>query len=48
MVAYQGAGFDGWQRQPGRRTVQGVLEEHLSVVLEETVTVVGPPRMPRA
>ena len=37
VVAYDGAGFDGWQRQPGRRTVQGVMEAHLSAVLDEPV-----------
>jgi len=41
VLAYDGAGFDGWQRQPGRRTVQGVLEETLSTVLEEEVKVSG-------
>lgn len=30
MLHYDGAGFAGWQRQPGERTVQGVLEESLS------------------
>ncbi|MER6794463.1 tRNA pseudouridine synthase A, partial [Amycolatopsis mediterranei] len=28
-VSYDGTGFSGWARQPGRRTVQGVLEEAL-------------------
>jgi tRNA pseudouridine38-40 synthase len=41
VVAYDGAGFHGWQRQPGRRTVQGVLEEHLSAVMQEPVTLRG-------
>lgn len=30
-VAYQGTDFAGWSRQPGQRTVQGVLEEAISV-----------------
>jgi len=41
VVAYDGAGFHGWQRQPGRRTVQGVMEDHLGAVLKESVTVTG-------
>jgi tRNA pseudouridine38-40 synthase len=32
-LAYDGTGFSGWAVQPGRRTVQGVLEEALSRVL---------------
>ena len=41
VVAYDGAGFHGWQRQPARRTVQGVMEAHLGTVLKEPVTVTG-------
>ena len=29
-IAYDGSCFSGWQRQPDKRTVQGVLEEVLS------------------
>lgn len=32
-VAYDGADFSGWAAQPGRRTVQGVLETALATVL---------------
>ncbi|MFJ6214383.1 tRNA pseudouridine(38-40) synthase TruA [Streptomyces sp. NPDC092296] len=32
-LAYDGAAFSGWARQPGRRTVQGELEEALRTVL---------------
>ena len=31
-LAYDGAGFAGWARQPGLRTVQGVLEEALATI----------------
>lgn len=42
-VAYDGGGFSGWAVQPGRRTVQGVLEEALARVLRVPVglTVAG-------
>ena len=32
-LAYDGTGFRGWASQPGLRTVQGVLEEHIGQVL---------------
>ncbi len=31
-IEYDGSGFCGWQRQPGKRTVQGELERVLSVL----------------
>ena len=31
-IEYDGTCFSGWQRQPGRRTVQGELERVLSVL----------------
>ena len=42
-IAYDGTDFSGWARQPGRRTVCGVLEEKLGTVLrrEITLTVAG-------
>ena len=32
LLEYDGAGFAGWARQPGLRTVQGVLEEALETI----------------
>jgi tRNA pseudouridine38-40 synthase len=43
-LAYDGAGFHGWARQPGLRTVQGSLEDALATVLRVPaveVTVAG-------
>ncbi|MEI2643511.1 MAG: tRNA pseudouridine synthase A [Candidatus Nanopelagicales bacterium] len=43
-LAYDGAGFSGWAKQPGRRTVQGDLEAALEQVLrvsEARVVVAG-------
>ncbi len=31
-LEYDGGGFHGWARQPGRRTVEGVLREALDVI----------------
>lgn len=38
LIAYDGRGTEGWQRHPGNRTVQGVLED----TLRETLGVQGP------
>lgn len=42
-IGYDGTDFSGWARQPGRRTVQGVLEGALETVLRQRVqlTVAG-------
>lgn len=42
-LSYDGTGFSGWARQPGLRTVQGVLTEALETVLRSPValTVAG-------
>jgi tRNA pseudouridine38-40 synthase len=36
-IEYDGAGFSGWARQPGLRTVQGELERALATVLPAPV-----------
>lgn len=43
-IAYDGTDFHGWQRQPGVRTVQGVIEDVARRVLREPLTVVGASR----
>ena len=42
-MSYDGTEFSGWARQPSRRTVRGVLEDTMSMVLREDVrwTVAG-------
>jgi len=40
-VAYDGSDFFGWQWQPDRRTVQGVIEEAIERVTGEKLRVVG-------
>lgn len=32
-LAYDGTDFSGWAKQPGRRTVQGEIEEALGKIL---------------
>ena len=43
-LAYEGTRFSGWQTQPGRRTVQGVLAEAITAVSGETVVPKGASR----
>jgi len=43
-IEYAGAGFQGWQAQPGARTVQGELERALSVALRGPAQVSGASR----
>ncbi len=37
IVEYDGAGFHGWQKQPGMRTIQSELERVLSVILRKPI-----------
>ena len=41
VLHYDGAEFSGWQRQPGRRTVQGALEECLATLCGQAVAALG-------
>ena len=42
LLAYDGTRYRGWQRLPGaENTIQGKLEQTLSKVLEEPITVFG-------
>jgi tRNA pseudouridine38-40 synthase len=40
-LAYDGTRYAGWQVQPGRQTVQGMVEGALRQILREPVAVVG-------
>jgi len=40
-VRYDGAGFAGWQVQPGQRTVQGEIEGALSRIASQRITIHG-------
>ncbi len=43
-IHYEGSGFSGWQIQPGKRTVQGVIQDILRCVLNESVDLIGSSR----
>lgn len=40
-LAYNGAHYFGWQRQPNQISVQQVVEEKLSLLLRDSIEVVG-------
>ncbi len=44
IVAYDGTAYCGWQAQPNAITVEGVLNEALTSLLHETITVIGASR----
>ncbi|KAG8095144.1 hypothetical protein GUJ93_ZPchr0012g19544 [Zizania palustris] len=35
VLSYHGGSFDGWQKQPGLNTVQGLVEKHLGKFVDE-------------
>ncbi len=43
-IEYDGTDFSGWQRQPGRPTVQGTLESALSAVCGKEIRIDGTSR----
>ncbi len=40
-LSYDGTAFHGWQRQPERRTIQGVLEDCLAKITQKKIDVIG-------
>lgn len=41
FLSFRGTAFNGWQLQPGKHTVQGVLVKALCTVLGEQISVTG-------
>jgi tRNA pseudouridine38-40 synthase len=41
FISYKGTSYHGWQIQPNSVTVQKILEDALSVVLNEKITTIG-------
>lgn len=41
ILSYDGTDFHGWQRQPEKRTVQGVLEDTLAKITRIKINVMG-------
>ena len=40
-LQYEGAAYCGWQRQPDQRTVQGTIEDALTMLLRQPTEIVG-------
>jgi tRNA pseudouridine38-40 synthase len=40
-LSYDGTDFHGWQRQPDKRTVQGILEDCLAKITQNKIHVIG-------
>jgi len=41
VVEFDGARFHGWQKQPGLRTVQGVIEDAIAEIFQQRCEVIG-------
>lgn len=41
FISYKGTSYHGWQIQPNSVTVQKILEEALTVILEEKISAIG-------
>ena len=44
VVAYDGTNYRGWQLQPNGVTIEAVMNQHLSELLKEEITVIGASR----
>jgi tRNA pseudouridine38-40 synthase len=41
IISYDGTDYHGWQSQPKKRTIQGLLEKNLSKIAQKKITVIG-------
>jgi tRNA pseudouridine38-40 synthase len=41
VVAYDGSTYNGWQRLPDKKTVQGSIEKTLTKILDQKITIDG-------
>ena len=40
-ISYDGSSFHGWQKQPETTTIQGTIENHLSILFQKPVLLTG-------
>ena len=43
-ISYNGLGYSGWQIQTNQKTIQGELNEKLSLLLKENINIIGSSR----
>jgi len=41
IIAYDGTGYFGWQRQMNRPTIQGTIEEKIEIMVRKPVSLIG-------
>ncbi|MFH1824745.1 MAG: tRNA pseudouridine(38-40) synthase TruA [Candidatus Firestonebacteria bacterium] len=44
VIEYDGTDYSGWQRIPGKKTIQGTIEAALSKILNEDIKITGASR----
>lgn len=40
-IAYDGTGYYGWQRQPDKKTIQGIIEEKIGIMVGGKVSLIA-------
>ena len=48
IIEYDGSRYYGWQRQPGHNTIQGKVENILSILCGKEIEVIGAGKIGRA
>jgi len=41
VISYDGTDYHGWQRQPAKKTIQGIIEETLTKISSKKIPVIG-------